>query len=393
VKESSVIGLEKGGAEEVHAVLILDGSGRAPEEIIGEANSHLDALQQITGFTLWKEAEFPKTTTLKIKKFAVKETVEKGAEGNDASVSGDSLINLIARVTGVAAAQIREESLLASELGLTSIDRVELVNFLEQQFRLDIEDSQIGAETKVSDLRLIIAKREKLNSHDHFRFWTNGSFFKGVRMVWDALFHRPLFSSFVTLEAQGIEELKKLKGPLFFVANHVSYLDHLAVMFALPPEMRSRTATAAWEEFFFGDYHGVNRILRRLSYEYATLLFNIFPLPQSQGFSRSLAYMGKLVDGGYNILLFPEGGHSRDGQMLAFQPGLGTMVRELGIPVVPVYINGTFQVLPHDASFPKQGRVTVTFGKPLHFRNEEPAEIVEKTRIAVEQLGGIKIRD
>jgi long-chain acyl-CoA synthetase len=157
--------------------------------------------------------------------------------------------------------------------------------------------------------------------------------------------------------------------------------------------MRSRTATAAWEEFFFGDYHGVNRILRRLSYEYATLLFNIFPLPQSQGFSRSLAYMGKLVDGGYNILLFPEGGHSRDGQMLAFQPGLGTMVRELGIPVVPVYINGTFQVLPHDASFPKQGRVTVTFGKPLHFRNEEPAEIVEKTRIAVEQLGGIKIRD
>jgi long-chain acyl-CoA synthetase len=98
--------------------------------------------------------------------------------------------------------------------------------------------------------------------------------------------------------------------------------------------------------------------------------------------------MGKLVDGDNNILLFPEGGHSRDGHMLAFQPGLGTMVRELGIPVVPVYINGTFQVLPHGANFPKRGRVTVTFGKPLHFRNEEPAEIVEKTRNAVEQLGG-----
>ena len=392
VKESSVIGLEKGGAEEVHAVLILDGSGREPEEILAEANSHLDALQQITGFTIWKEAEFPKTTTLKIKKFAVKEAVEKDAKGGDATVSADSLINLIARVTGVAAAQIREESLLASELGLTSIDRVELVNFLEQQYRLDIEDSQIGPETKVSDLRMIITKREKVTSHDHFRFWTNNRFFRGVRMIWDALFHRPLFTSFVTLDPQGIEELKKLKGPLFFVANHVSYLDHLAIMFALPPEIRSRTATAAWEEFFFGDYHGVSRILRRLSYEYATLLFNIFPLPQSQGFSRSLAYMGKLVDSDCNILLFPEGEHSRDGQMHGFHLGLGTMVRELGVPVMPVKINGTFQVLPHGANFPKRGRVTVTFGKPLHFRNEEPAEIVEMTRNAVEMLGRDALR-
>jgi long-chain acyl-CoA synthetase len=97
--------------------------------------------------------------------------------------------------------------------------------------------------------------------------------------------------------------------------------------------------------------------------------------------------MGRLVDNDYNILLFPEGGHSRDGKMLPFQMGLGTMVRELGIPVVPIHINGTFQILPHDATLPKPGRVTVTFGKPLHFRTEEPAEIVAMTRQAVEMLG------
>ena len=62
------------------------------------------------------------------------------------------------------------------------------------------------------------------------------------------------------------------------------------------------------------------------------------------------------------------------------------MVKELGIPVVPVKISGTGQVLPPGASFPKQGRVTVTFGKPLRFRYEEPAEIVEKARQAVEKL-------
>jgi long-chain acyl-CoA synthetase len=412
VKESCVIGVERGGGEEVHAVLLLDGSGIAPEEIIGRANKTLDALQQITGYTLWSDPEFPKTTTLKIKKFAVKEEIKRGAEGGDATVTRDSLLNLLAKVTGTSAGEIREESLLVADLGLTSIDRLELVNFLEQEYRLDIEDSQIGPQTRVSDLRQIIAKREKLTRRDHFRFWTNDRFFRGVRMAWDNLFHYPLFRSFATLEVRGIDELENLvpingmsaltnlssgdkaqkinsnllNGPVFFVANHLSYFDQPSVMFALPPQIRYRSATAAWAEFFFGEYHGVNRILRRLCYDYGTVLFNFFPLPQSQGFSGSLEFMGKLADAGVNILIFPEGGHSRDGKMQPFQLGLGIMVKELGIPVVPIKISGTDQVLPPGASFPKRARVTVTFGEPLRFRYEEPAEIVEKTRQAVEKL-------
>jgi long-chain acyl-CoA synthetase len=195
-----------------------------------------------------------------------------------------------------------------------------------------------------------------------------------------------MFRYFVTLEVKGVDTLKNLKGPVFFVSNHLSYLDQPAVMYSLSRELRYRTATAAWEEFFFGEYHGVDKVLRRLSYEYGTVLLNLFPLPQSQGFSGSLAYMGKLADAGFNILIFPEGGHSRDGKMQPFQLGLGIMVKELGIPVVPIKIRGTDQVLPHEANFPKKGQVTVTFGEPLRFSYETPAEIVENTRRAVERL-------
>jgi long-chain acyl-CoA synthetase len=344
-------------------------------------------MQQITGHTVWKEAEFPKTTTLKIRKFEVKEAVVQGMEGGEAALGTDNMLNLIARITGTGAAEIREESLLVTDLGLTSIDRVELVAALEQEYRLDIEDSQIGPETKVADLRLMIAKRDKLTRHDHFRFWTNNRLCRVLRMAGDSLLHAPLFRYFVSLDVQGVDNLKNVQGPLFFVANHMSYLDHLAVMFALPREIRYRTATAAWEEFFFGEYTGIDRILRRLSFEYATLMFNLFPLPQSQGFGGSLRYMGRLAEAGFNILIFPEGEHSRDGKMLPFQQGLGIMVKEVGIPVVPIRISGTEKVLPHDARFPVKGRVTVTFGEPLRFSTEEPAEIVEKTRRAVEALG------
>ena len=63
---------------------------------------------------------------------------------------------------------------------------------LEQEYRLDIEDSQIGPQTRVSDLRQIITKREKLTRHNHFRFWTNARFFRGLRMAWDDYIPLPL---------------------------------------------------------------------------------------------------------------------------------------------------------------------------------------------------------
>ncbi|MBP1728291.1 MAG: AMP-dependent synthetase and ligase [Deltaproteobacteria bacterium] len=386
VKESCVIGLDTGGGEEVHAVLLLDGSGVKAEEIISQANSSLDAMHQITGATVWNEAEFPKTTTLKIKKFQVQEHVKKGAGEGDAGASQDALINLLARVTGTGVADIREESLLVNDLGLTSIDRLELVNTLEQEYRLDIDDSQINPQTKVADLRLIIAKREKLRHHDHFRFWTNSAFVRGLRMLGDTLLLSPFFRRFVSLEVRNAERLDLLAGPVIFVANHQSYFDQPSLMFALPRKIRYRTATAAWEEFFFGDYHGLERIWRRLSFECGTLLLNLFPLPQSGGFSGSLKYMGKLADSSWNILIFPEGGHSPDGSLQAFQPGLGIIVKELSLPVVPIKISGTREVLAPTANFPSSGKVTVTFGEPLCFRFEEPAEIVAMTRAAVERL-------
>ena len=386
VRESCVIGLERGGGEEVHAVLLLEAGAPKPEEVVGQANKSLDAMHQITGYTLWNEPEFPKTTTLKIKKFQVKEQIKKGSDAGEAGASRDLLINLLAKITGTSANDIHEESLVAADLGLTSIARLELVNSLEQEYRLDIEDSQIGLQTRVSDLRQIIAKREKVSHRDHLRFWTNSAPARALRMIADAVFNYPLFRLFVTLEVRGAERLEKLDGPVCFVSNHLSYFDQPSIMFSLPKAVRYRTATAAWQEFFFGDHHGLDRLWRRLCYEYGSLFLNLFPLPQTSGFSGALRFMGKLADNGLNTLIFPEGAHSRDGKMHDFQLGLGVIVKELGIPVVPIKISGTQQVLAPEAHFPRHGKVTVTFGEPLHFSYEEPNQIVEKTRKAVEDL-------
>ncbi|HLO27465.1 MAG TPA: AMP-binding protein, partial [Geobacteraceae bacterium] len=387
VKEGCVIGLDRGGGDEVHAVLLLDGSGRTTDEIIREANGQLDALHQITGCSLWPESEFPKTTTLKIRKFLVKEQVKKGREQAGPGITGDRLVNLIARVTGAPAGEISEESRLVADLGLTSIARLELVNYIEEEFRLDLEDSLIGPQTMVGDLRRIVEKRANVKAREHFRFWTNSPLVRGIRKFSDALFTYPLLRCFVTLEVEGTQQLAHLAGPVFFVANHTSYFDQPAVMFALPRQIRYRTATAAWEEFFFLNFKNVfQKLWKRLAYELCTWLANIFPLPQSGGFRGALRFMGRLADHDINILIFPEGERSQDGRLLPFKLGLGVMVHELGIPVVPARIRGLEKVLPRGAFLPKRGKVTVTFGAPLRFGREDAGEIVERARKAVAEL-------
>lgn len=386
VRESCVIGLDKGRGEEVHAVLLLDGSGRKPDDIIQEANRQIDLLHQITGVSLWPEPEFPKTTTLKIQKFKVKERMKEGKSA-DAGVSVDKLVSLIVRVTGTPVQEIREDSLLVAHLGLTSVARLELVNFIEQEFRLDLDDTAIGLTTRVADLRRLIDKREKVESHSRLRLWANSRPVRMVRRLCDALIHYPVISAFVTIERRGVERLAGVREPVMFIANHLSYFDQPVIMLALPKSWRYNTATAAWEEFFFPqDRSLLVKLWRRFTFEYGTLALNLFPLPQSRGFRPALHHMGRLADDATNILVFPEGERSQDGRLLPFQLGLGIMVKELGIPVVPIRISGMERVFPRGAVWPNRGRVTISFGEPLWFRQETPAEIVEQTRRAVEKL-------
>lgn len=387
VAESCVIGLDRGGGEEVHAVILPDGSGRKPEEIVAEANSRLDNLHQITGFSIWPEREFPKTTTMKIRKFMVKERIKKGREEGGAVVSADTLINIISRVTDTPAGEITEESVLVRDLGLTSIGRLEMVNFLEQEFRFDLEESAIDQATRVADLRAIVEKREKMGNRYRLRLWANAPFVRGIRRFCDMFIHYPIFHAFVELEAKGLGNLAGTPSPVIFISNHLSYLDHPAIMFCLSSSWRYNTATAAWEEFFFPERAPLTiRAWKRFCFEYSTLAFNAFPLPQTRGFRKALRHMGKLADQGTNILVFPEGERSRDGGLLPFRPGLGVMVRELAMPVVPLRIHGLERVLPRGAIWPRRGKVTVVFGKPIVFAGEGHEEIVARAMQAMEEL-------
>jgi long-chain acyl-CoA synthetase len=107
--------------------------------------------------------------------------------------------------------------------------------------------------------------------------------------------------------------------------------------------------------------------IEKLSYVLVVGLFNVFPLPKQSGFRESFAFAGESADRGYSILVFPEGLRSRDGNMAPFQAGIGLLVNNLNLPVVPIRIDGLFELKIANRHTAPPGTVKVSIGKPVQF--------------------------
>ena len=117
------------------------------------------------------------------------------------------------------------------------------------------------------------------------------------------------------------------------------------------------------------------------------MFFNAFPLTQtSTGTRDTLRYMGELAADGYSILIFPEGRRTENGEISRFQPGVGMIAARLGMPVVPVRLDGLDRVLPRHAKFPSIARARCTFGAPIILTGNDYAELAARVEAAVRAL-------
>jgi long-chain acyl-CoA synthetase len=124
-----------------------------------------------------------------------------------------------------------------------------------------------------------------------------------------------------------------------------------------------------------------------LGYALALGLFNAYPLPQDlAGVRRALNYTGELIKRGYCPLVFPEGMRTPHGKMQPFRPGIGMMAIRLGVPIVPIYIEGLYEIYSVHDSWPKRGSVRVSFGQPHEFTQETYEEAAEALQRVVHDL-------
>jgi len=189
------------------------------------------------------------------------------------------------------------------------------------------------------------------------------------------------------------------EGPLVIVANHVTAFDGPLIVYALPEPYRRWIATAMLGEMLEDYRHGRNPnwppgrkgfyILGPPAYWLVTALFNVFPLPRQRDFQRSFAHAGKALDHGYNLMVFPEGARSAEGQLARFRPGIGLLAKQSYVPVLPVGIRGLGEIATGKRRWFRSGTVEVHIGEAIQFGPEESeAAITARLHDEVERLMG-----
>lgn len=158
------------------------------------------------------------------------------------------------------------------------------------------------------------------------------------------------------LTIEGRENLKGFKGGSIVIANHSSHFDSPVVITALPEQIRGKLLAAAAADKFFP--------YRRKRHWWYSLFAGAFPVHRGGG-TKQLDYPMSLLKRGWSILIYPEGGRSKSGQVARFKAGPAIMAMQGHVPVIPIYIEGLRNVMPKGQRTPQPAAVYARIGKPV----------------------------
>jgi long-chain acyl-CoA synthetase len=399
VRDVAVVGVRGGGEERVHAVVVLD-PGVEAQQVVREANPRLQDHQKVRGISVWPGAELPRTEgTRKLKRREVRDWVASGASPARAGGTPAGIGALVAQFAG--GRDIGDATTL-DELGLSSLERVELMVALEEKYGTTIDEAAFARAPDLAALEQLVKEERGGGAPDRVVEPTDALEFPSWNRRWPARALRrvslptwilPLARVFAWTRVSGLEHLERLEGPVIFAANHQSHIDTPAILWALPARWRYRVAVAMAKEFFkphfFPAQHTRGQwFTSSLNYYLASLFFNAFPLPQREtGARQTLRYIGELVTDGWSVLIFPEGKRTMEGEISPFRPGIGMIGSRLQVPVVPVRLEGLERVLHQKAKMASPGPARVTFGPPLRLEGDDYAAQAARVEEAVRLLG------
>ncbi len=365
----AVIGMPSSQGARVHAVLLLDATGANPPDLIRAANAQLAAHQQIQSHSVWPEADFPRTHTLKVKKHEVLRFLlnqQESAEPPPVAPIPDApdispIRRLIAEASGMPAAELTDEATLGAGCGLDSLSRVELLAAIETEMDIYLDESRVGPDTTVGELEGLVTTGER-GTRPIFPKWPLSPAAGAVR----AAVERGAFALMAGMapaKVSGLNNLAGLTKPVLFVANHGSHLDSPVLIRALPQAWREHLAVAAAADYFF-----TKQLLGRA----VALVLNAFPFSREGNIRPTIEHCAWLLDHDWSILIFPEGTRSATGEIGTFKAGAGLLAVELGAPVVPVRLSGVRELLPKGRALPRRGHVAVRFGPAITFVRGTP---------------------
>jgi 1-acyl-sn-glycerol-3-phosphate acyltransferase len=170
---------------------------------------------------------------------------------------------------------------------------------------------------------------------------------------------RPAVAALARPERHGLDRLTLLAesgDPVVFAANHHSHVDTPLLVTSIPEPWRHKLFVGAAADYFFR-----TPVTSALS----ALTLGAIPIERAKVGRRSADRAAALLDEGWSMLIFPEGGRSPDGWGQPFRGGAAYLAVRCRVPVVPVHLDGTGRILRKGSKLPRPATARVTFGSPL----------------------------
>ena len=196
---------------------------------------------------------------------------------------------------------------------------------------------------------------------------------------------RPVVRAVASPRVGGLDRLEDVGGPVVFAANHASHADTPLLLTVLPERFRHRTAVAAGADYFFD---------ARWKAHWWAFAINAIPVERTRVSPRSTRLALEVLEDGWSLVIFPEGGRSPDGWGQPHRAGAAYLAVRTGAPVVPVHLEGTRRLLRKGARLPRPAATSVTFGRPLRpGAGEDARQLAARIERAVDALADERATD
>ena len=322
------------------------------------------------------QEEMPKTKIGKIRRFMIPEMLK--AKENDNIVIEEPKFEeytmLKEYLVKVKKKPVTPFAHIELDLGMDSLDMVELLTYLESTFGIKASEELIIENSTVEKLAVYIKenrgenKVEEVNWNEYLNKDIDVELPKsnivtkiGKAILWI------VFKLYIRVKKEGTENITT--DPVIYAGNHQSFLDAFLFNHVVPTNVLNNVYYLAKVKHFSKGY------MKTLGENSNVILVDI-----NKNLGEVLQTLAMVLRSGKSVAIFPEGARTRDGKMLEFKKSFAILAKELNIPIVPFGIKRAFEAFPSNSKFPKSSDVEIKFFERIEPKDMSYEEIVEKTR-------------
>ena len=387
IKELSIVGLpDEDGGEKIACLVVPDfdhdislsraETHKKVDEHFRDISSALPFYKRVKLLHFW-DGELPRTATRKVKRREVitelqtlEESLRAAGRVKSESVKDDKqawLLNVVANVSNRPRSEISMETRF-SDLGFDSLMYVELATAIENAGGTLIAPDTLNEVQDVRELSNAVTRQTRQQAGTKPQERTPTEKAREAEEIYipslvkvvgnkglDAL-QRVFYQKLLHTKYEGQTNIPVHTN--FIVApNHTSHLDMGLVKMALGEAGKDMVALAAADYFFDNKYKRA----------YMDNFTNTVPIERSGSLRQSLRHARSFLNGGYNALIFPEGGRTLDGVLAEFKAIIGYLALSCRVGILPVYLYGTYNALPKGANLIKSRDIGARIGHYLSY--------------------------